>query len=103
MGQHDTCVIKTECKGLEARLKEFTYGITCVGDDGKSKRHLFGQNSFYAEETFDTLIKCKLCLGLATSAFKRDILQAAVTELRNKLDTFNKDISNVTVDVKKLN
>lgn len=102
VSQHNTCVIKTECKGLQGRLKDYTYGITCVDKDGKSKRHLFGQNSFNPEETFDTLIKCKLCLGLDTSKFERAILRAAVTELRDKLDSFKKDIANVTVDVEKL-
>jgi len=99
---HDTCVMKTECKGLEGSLQEYTYGITCVEQDGTSKRHLFGQNSFYPEETFDTLINCTLCLGLDTSKFERSILRAAVSELRTKLDSFKKDVANVTVDVKKL-
>merc|ERR1719355_94956 len=58
-----TCVMQTRCKGQEVP-DTYEYGLTCVDDKGVSTRHLFGAGSFDPVETFDTLIKCDLCLGV---------------------------------------
>lgn len=56
------CVMKTSCKGVS--LSGYEFGLVCVEASNKKVRHLFGEDSFDDEETFDTLIRCKECLAL---------------------------------------
>merc|ERR1719201_3146253 len=56
------CIMQTDCK--KADIANYEFGLVCVDKTGSPVRHLFGKDSFDAEETFDTLIKCDQCLGL---------------------------------------
>jgi len=71
-----TCIVQTRCtsQSQAGLMKEYNYGLTCVDNTGDSTRHLFGKNSFDAEETFDTLVECKLCLGLDGLLFLHGLL-----------------------------
>lgn len=111
--QQGTCVVQTRC--ATQSTKDYTYGLTCVDAKGASAKHLFGKNSFDAEESFDTLVECELCLGYdgapkvaasnatnttgnatADPSIASDVktlqsevkaLQVAVKEIKDKLDT----------------
>jgi len=81
------CIIRTNCaKGGES-FSKYEFGLVCVDKVGSPVRHLFGRDSFDAEETFDTLIKCDKCLGL------EDIPDAVA--LNGEVVTLSKDISNL--------
>lgn len=100
----NTCMMKTECKKQADALKNYDFGLTCVDEDGKSVRHLFGTNSFDPEETFDTLIDCKLCIGLDVSKMeKKESLAVAVGKLKEEVKELAKGMEEVKTDVKKLN
>mmetsp|Transcript_8198 Transcript_8198/g.17907 ORF Transcript_8198/g.17907 Transcript_8198/m.17907 type:complete len:318 (+) Transcript_8198:151-1104(+) len=60
-----TCVIETKCSADD--IKDYNFGVTCVDEKGESARHLFGKDSFDPAEVFDTLIQCRMCLGLDAS------------------------------------
>lgn len=94
------CVMRTQCKGVD--MKDYEYGLTCVGSDGVAASHTFGKDSFDPEEQFDTLIRCEKCLaahddhlsskvGRKVKAVKEDI-----KELRSVMQA-------VSVSLKKLN
>jgi len=70
-----SCIMQTRC--AKQNTEEYEYGLTCVDEEGKTARHLFGANSFNAEETFDTLINCKLCLGVDGSGASPDKVELA--------------------------
>merc|ERR1712139_550359 len=100
------CMMKTDCKKQadDGKLKDYDFGLTCVAEDGKSVRHLFGTNSFDPEETFDTLIDCKLCIGLDVKAMdKKTSLASAVKSLSEEVKEFNASMTKIQEDVKKLN
>jgi len=95
-----TCIMQTRCGSQDISTYEF--GLTCVDGQGETERHLFGTESFDTEETFDTLIECKLCLGLdgeqlsaqndtslaadvATLQSEMKELQVAVEEIKNHI------------------
>jgi len=100
----NTCMMKTDCKKQAEALKDYDFGLTCVDSDGKSVRHLFGTNSFDPEETFDTLIDCKLCIGLDVSKMeKKETLATAVGKLKAEVQSLSKGMTEVEADVKKLN
>lgn len=70
-----TCVLETRCPGKD--LTKENFGLTCVHPDGASARHLFGENSFLAEEVFDSGIECALCMGLDVSMVLEEEKQSA--------------------------
>ena len=57
-----TCVLETRCNDHD--LSKTRLGFTCVDLEGRSVRHVFEENAFLQEETFDTNVPCSLCLGL---------------------------------------
>lgn len=59
-----TCVMETRCKKVDTR--GFSFGFTCVMQDGGSTRHIFEPNALAPEERFDTEVICENCLGLDT-------------------------------------
>jgi len=79
------CMIETDCE--KSDISQYEFGLVCVDKVGSPVRHLFGKDSFDAEETFDTLIKCEKCLGL------EDIPDAVA--LNGEVMTMAKDISNL--------
>jgi len=56
------CVVQTRCAAED--VKSYNFGMICVGEDGVPVNHVFGKGSFDPEEKFNTLIKCKKCMGL---------------------------------------
>ena len=73
----------------------YQYGLTCVDDKGDSVRHMFGEESFDAVETFDTLIDCSLCLGLDAEGPPGPKLKSvteSVATLTSEMDDLHKDV-----------
>jgi len=94
-----TCVMQTRCTGKDTT--EYNFGLTCVDAEGSTTRHLFGVNSFDPEETFDTLVECKLCLGLDgddaaknVTALTKDVqaLQGEMKEIQADVATIMKEL-----------
>jgi hypothetical protein len=90
-----TCIVETRCSGKEDQLKEYNVGLTCIEAEGSQTRHLFGVDSFDPEETFDTLIPCKLCLGLDGEA----IVAQNLTALAKSVSSLAKGIEEVKEEV----
>lgn len=95
-----TCVVQTRCTSQAANglLKEYNYGLTCVDSAGESTRHLFGKNSFDAEETFDTLVECQLCLGFDGAAPGN----ATSTGLAGDVASLQEAVKGLQADVKEI-
>jgi len=85
-----SCIMQTRCAKQDAA--DYEYGLTCVDDKGVSTRHEFGAGSFAAEETFDTLIQCKLCLGADVSKTRTGELADAVSTLENEMESIKDDV-----------
>lgn len=86
------CIMRTNCKKED--ITKYEFGLVCVDKVGSPVRHLFGQDSFDPEETFDTLIKCDKCLGL------EDIPDAVA--LNGEVMTLSKDIGNLKAVMKNI-
>jgi hypothetical protein len=101
-----TCIVETRCTGKEDKLKEYNVGLTCIDAEGSTTRHLFGVNSFDPEETFDTLIPCKLCLGLDGEAIVAQNLTAlakSVSSLADGIEEVKKEVAEIKEQLKKKN
>jgi hypothetical protein len=101
-----TCIVETRCTGKEEQLKDYNVGLTCVEAEGSTTRHLFGVNSFDPEETFDTLIPCKLCLGLdgeAIVAQNMTALAKSVSSLAEGIEEVTKEVAEIKEALKKKN
>jgi hypothetical protein len=93
-----TCVMQTRCTGKDT--SEYNFGLTCVDSEGSTTRHLFGANSFDPEETFDTLVECKLCLGLdgddstSVASLSKDVkdLQGDMKEIQANVKTIMEEL-----------
>lgn len=57
-----TCVLQTRCSKVNVRT--FDVGVTCLDAGGDYTRYLFGKGALDPEETFDTRLECKACLGV---------------------------------------
>merc|ERR1719235_217064 len=71
-GDNGNCIMMTDC--AEADMKEYNYGMVCKTGD-TPVQHMFGKDSFKAQETFDTLLKCDECLGLSGLPSKKQAEQ----------------------------
>jgi len=94
------CVMETRCKGVD--MDNYEYGVVCVDQVGSPVKHLFGKDSFDPEENFDTLIKCKKCLGL------EDIpdavtLAGEVATMAKDIHSINDVMKNISINVNMLN
>jgi len=101
-----TCIVETRCTGKEEQLKDYNVGLTCIEAEGSTTRHLFGVNSFDPEETFDTLIPCKLCLGLDGEALVAQNLTAlakSVSSLADGIEEVKKEVAEIKEELKKKN
>merc|ERR1719335_802306 len=101
-----TCIVETRCTGKEEELKDYNVGLTCIEAEGSQTRHLFGVNSFDPEETFDTLIPCKLCLGLDGEAIVAQNLTAlakSVSSLAEGIEEVKKEVAEIKEALKKKN
>merc|ERR1719321_487872 len=99
-----TCIVETRCSGKEEQLKDYNVGLTCIEAEGSQTRHLFGVNSFDPEETFDTLIPCKLCLGLDGEAIVAQNLTAlakSVSSLAEGIEEVKKEVAEIKEKLKK--
>merc|ERR1719213_347004 len=100
------CFVKTDCTGKDTT--EYMFGLICEDDSGKT-RHLFGKDSFDAQETFDTLIPCKTCLALdnvtkATELEAENVeLAKEVNALAAEVGAIKKTFQGIEEDVTKLN
>jgi hypothetical protein len=108
VSRKNTCMMKTECKkqAEEGKLKDYDFGLTCVEESGKSVRHLFGTNSFDPEESFDTLIDCKLCIGLDVKSMDKEEAKvglAAKVDALKKEKTLAEGMKEIEKDVEVLN
>lgn len=98
------CHVKTQCKGQD--IKGMMFGLLCEEESKNSKspvrvRHLFGRNSFLAEEEFDTLIVCKHCLAL--DKVPEDVeLEQQVEALAKDVGEIKKDMEGLTANVAKI-
>lgn len=54
-----TCVIRTQCEGVD--LSKFEFAFDCVSS-GEIQRHSFGIGGFDDDDDFDTNVKCTTCL-----------------------------------------
>jgi len=94
------CVMVTDC--ANEKMHDYEYGLVCVDSVGSPVKHLFGKDSFDAKETFDSLIKCKECLGL------EDIpdavtLSGEVATMAKDMKSLNAVLANISMNVQMLN
>lgn len=83
------CIMQTKCTG--SYMEGYEYGLVCADEHGKPTRHMFGQNSFSPEETFDTLIQCDQCLGL--EEIPKDMA------LAGEVHSIEKDVESLKADL----
>lgn len=102
------CIMSTECTGSDT--SNYEYGLVCVDKMGSPVKHLFGKDSFDPVESFDTLIKCNMCLGLedvpdqvalagevATLAKSLAGIKTAITNMSVNLQMLNKEVFKPTI------
>merc|ERR1712196_710244 len=92
------CQVKTNCTGVDTT--EYMFGLICENDDGKV-RHLFGKDSFDAEEEFDSLIVCKTCLALDNVTHATE-LEAENMELATEVKALTTEVGAMKETYKKL-
>lgn len=56
-----SCVISTECEGVDISRTEFAFDCMGEGGNGDIVRHSFGVGGFENSEEFDTEVKCRRC------------------------------------------
>lgn len=61
-GSEGTCMIQTKCQDIDISVHPI--GITCLDKVGDYTRYVFGKGGFAPNETFDTRLECKACLGI---------------------------------------
>jgi len=93
------CMMKTKC--IEQDLQGYNFGLVCVDRVGTPVRHLFGQDSFDPEETFNTLIACDQCLGLEDLP-DNVAINGQVLALSQELKGLEEMMKDVTSNVAKL-
>merc|ERR1740129_2191318 len=72
-----------QCANVD--LSNFNVGMVCVDKSGVPVRHLYGIDSFDAEEIFDTMLTCEHCLGLESMPGK--------SALNTQVQSLSKEIS----------
>jgi len=94
------CIIQTRCS--ESDINNYSFGLVCVDKLGAPVRHLFGKDSFDAEEKFDTLIECDQCLGLEDVP-DHVAVNGEVLSLNQEIKSLAVMMKNVATSVDKLN
>jgi len=94
------CMMATDCKG--SNISNYEFGLVCVDKSGSPVKHLFGKDSFDAEESFDTLIKCKQCLGLEDVP-DQVALAGEVASMAKDITNLKDVLKNISVNVQMLN
>lgn len=59
LSSEGTCVIKTNCAGVD--VENFEFAFDCTTPKHEVQRHSFGFGGFDAQEDFDTSVKCTIC------------------------------------------
>jgi len=110
------CIMQTDCAGQNT--VNYNFQLICKEEVNTSEvhavnethaslvRHSFGDNSFEAKETFDTLIECDECLSPDTvpmDANEEKTLPELVKELKVAVGDVKEGMKNVKEDVKTLN
>jgi len=94
------CMMATDCKG--SNISNYEFGLVCVDKSGSPVKHLFGKDSFDAEESFDTLIKCNQCLGLEDVP-SQVALSGEVASMAKDISNLKDVLKNISVNVQMLN
>mmetsp|Transcript_9823 Transcript_9823/g.17791 ORF Transcript_9823/g.17791 Transcript_9823/m.17791 type:complete len:580 (+) Transcript_9823:123-1862(+) len=98
-GWRGTCIIKTQCKGMD--MGNVEVGVTCLEVDGSYKRYLFGR-VFQPEEVFDTLTECVTCTGIgANPANQEQPISAIPKQLVDEINVLKhqiRDLKTTLVD-----
>jgi len=101
-----TCVVHTACSKQVKDFQEYNMGLTCGKKDGSSERHIFGKGAFAPKETFDTLLKCDLCLGLEKIAAKKPgeapKKEAAEKKKADPVEELEKSVEKVASEMKEM-
>lgn len=96
-----TCLIRMRCANID--LSKFNVGITCDdGTAGPPTRYLFAKDTFKEEETFDTLIACKHCLGVGQGSSKFSMDGLLPRRLVDDVTTMKVDVQTMTEKVRVL-
>jgi len=102
-----TCIVQTSC--AKENTDDHMFGLICKKGEGNSSltRHLFGRDTFAAEETFDTLITCDECLS--TGYVKEDEekpvwvlvkdLAGAVGQVKDGMKALKADVTELNAHV----
>merc|ERR1719353_1948470 len=89
-----TCWMQTRCQGQN--ISDYDFGMNCADADGQITKHMFGKNSFDAEETFNTLVTCDTCLALDQEPAKGvSDLAITVLSLEKELDSIKADVKTI--------
>jgi hypothetical protein len=94
------CMMATDCEGTN--ISNYEFGLVCVDKVGSPVKHLFGKDSFDSKESFDTLIKCKECLGLEDVP-DQVVLAGEVATMAKELNNLKDVMKNVSINVQMLN
>jgi len=95
-----TCLIRTRC--AESDLSTFNVGVTCLDKSGGYTRYLFGKDTFKPEETFDTLISCDKCLGVAPESSVFALHGLMPRKLVDDVSTLKSDVATLHEKVRVL-
>jgi len=94
------CFIHTQCANVD--LSNFNIGMVCEDKSGVLVRHLYGIDSFDAEEIFDTMLTCEHCLGLESMPGK-PALNTQVQSLSKEIGAVEAMMRNLSANVGMLN
>merc|ERR1719316_1617788 len=93
-GKAGSCWMQTRCQGQN--ISDYDFGMNCADADGQITKHMFGKNSFDAEETFNTLVTCDTCLALDQEPAKGvSDLAITVLSLEKELDSIKADVKTI--------
>lgn len=95
-----TCLIRTRC--ADSDLSKFNVGVTCLDKSGGYTRYLFGKDTFKPEETFDTLISCDKCLGVAPESSVFALHGLMPRKLVDDVSTLKSDVATLHEKVRVL-
>merc|ERR1712118_142919 len=85
------CIMKTACEGQD--ISKYMFGLMCDSQKEGMVRHLFGEGSFAAEESFDTLIPCDKCLAMDAPPD---------TDLSEEVKSLKQEVKDIKEGVKEL-
>lgn len=93
MSDRHHCMLGTQCQGVDT--EDYDFGLVCVDSFGTPVRHMFGKGAFDAEESFDTLVQCRQCLGL-TDVPESVTLNSEVLDLAKNVQQLGGAMKSIT-------